>query len=346
MGDRQADGSGRLREALGDPRSTWRRASRLRRSSCSRSKGRRRSTGSTATHRRRRSIADGRVVCHFGAMGTACVDATTGDVLWKRQFEIDHIVGPGSSPVVHKGLVILTCDGGDKQFIVALDAKTGDTVWQVDRPPIRIEIPICGRRTARRWCSRPAGAIRWSIPGAQWFVAYDPTTGDEIWRVDHGERLLERAAAGLRRREGVSRHRVQQGPALGRARRRHRRRERNARRVAAQAADADDAVARDGRRSDLRDQRRRRGDVPRRGDRRTVVWRERVGGQFSASPLLGAGRVYFCSHEGRTTVVAAADKFEVLAENELDGQLMASPGGAEGDLILRTDTHLYRIAAE
>jgi outer membrane protein assembly factor BamB len=77
-----------------------------------------------------------------------------------------------------------------------------------------------------------------------------------------------------------------------------------------------------------------------------VVWRERVAGQYSASPLLGAGCVYFSNHDGRTTVVAATDEFKVVAENDLDGRLMASPAVAEGDLVLRTDTHLYRITAK
>jgi outer membrane protein assembly factor BamB len=55
--------------------------------------------------------------------------------------------------------------------------------------------------------------------------------------------------------------------------------------------------------------------------------------------------VYFCSHEGRTTVVAASDDLQVLAENQLDGKLMASPAVIDGDFVLRTDTHLYRIGA-
>jgi outer membrane protein assembly factor BamB len=73
------------------------------------------------------------------------------------------------------------------------------------------------------------------------------------------------------------------------------------------------------------------------------IWRERVPGKYSASPLAGAGRVYFLSQEGRTSVVADGPKFEVLAENDLDGMLMASPSAVQGDLVLRTDTHLYRV---
>jgi outer membrane protein assembly factor BamB len=77
-----------------------------------------------------------------------------------------------------------------------------------------------------------------------------------------------------------------------------------------------------------------------------TVWRKRLGGNYSASPLVGAGRVYFCSQEGRTTVLRDGPAFELLAENELDGMLMASPAAVDGDLLLRTDTHLYRIGGD
>ncbi len=290
-------------------------------------------------------IADGRVVCHFGAMGTACIDASTGDVLWRKRFEINHIVGPGSSPVVHNGLVILTCDGGDKQFIVALDLKTGDTVWQVDRPPIRIEDPDLRKAYCTPLVYEAGGRVQMVIPGAQWFIAYDPATGEEIWRIDHGsgysnvprpvfdgEKVyldtgFNKAQMWAVRVDGagdvtdthVAWRQTQQMPTMP------------------------SPVAGAGRLFVISD-----GGVASCLDAATgnPVWRERVGGQFSASPLLGSGRVYFCNHEGRTTVVTAGDMFEVLAENDLDGRLMASPAVADGDFILRTDTHLYRITQE
>ena len=125
-------------------------------------------------------IADGRVVCHFGAMGTACIDAKSGAVLWRRRFEIDHIVGPGSSPIIHKGRAILTCDGGDKQFIVAVDLKTGDDAWRVDRPPMREENPDLKKAYCTPLIYTAGGREQMVIPGAQWFIAYDPSTGEEI----------------------------------------------------------------------------------------------------------------------------------------------------------------------
>ena len=72
-------------------------------------------------------------------------------------------------------------------------------------------------------------------------------------------------------------------------------------------------------------------------------WRERLGGNHDASPVEIRGRIYFCNREGKTTIVAASDKFEVLAINQLKGNFKASPAIADGALFLRSDTHLYRI---
>jgi outer membrane protein assembly factor BamB len=73
------------------------------------------------------------------------------------------------------------------------------------------------------------------------------------------------------------------------------------------------------------------------------VWRERVAGNHSASPIHAAGRIYFFSEEGKATVIEAGRKFKVLAENKLDDGFMASPAVAGKALFLRTRTHLYRI---
>jgi hypothetical protein len=72
-------------------------------------------------------------------------------------------------------------------------------------------------------------------------------------------------------------------------------------------------------------------------------WRERLGGNHDASPVEVRGRIYFCNREGKITVIAASDKFEVLAVNQLDGTFKASPAVVDGALFLRSDTHLYRI---
>jgi outer membrane protein assembly factor BamB len=75
------------------------------------------------------------------------------------------------------------------------------------------------------------------------------------------------------------------------------------------------------------------------------IWRERVGGDFWASPIAGDGRIYFCSKQGKCVVIAADREFKVLAENQLGDGFVASPAVVENDLLLRTSTHLYRIGS-
>jgi outer membrane protein assembly factor BamB len=75
----------------------------------------------------------------------------------------------------------------------------------------------------------------------------------------------------------------------------------------------------------------------------TEYWRERIAGSYSAAPVYGAGRIYFCSEEGKTSVVAAAKEFKLLAENKLDDGFLASPAISGKALYLRTKTNLYRI---
>jgi outer membrane protein assembly factor BamB len=76
-----------------------------------------------------------------------------------------------------------------------------------------------------------------------------------------------------------------------------------------------------------------------------VVWGpERVPpGTYSASPVLADGRVYVTSEDGVTTVVAAGDRFEVLAENDLEGYTLSSPAISDGQIFIRTESHLYCI---
>ena len=83
------------------------------------------------------AIANGRVIIHFGNYGTWCLDAASGEPLWKKTFVVDHSVGPGSSPIIFNDKVILVCDGIDQQFVVAVNLETGEEAWRTNRPPMR-----------------------------------------------------------------------------------------------------------------------------------------------------------------------------------------------------------------
>ena len=73
------------------------------------------------------------------------------------------------------------------------------------------------------------------------------------------------------------------------------------------------------------------------------VWQQRIGGEFSASPVYADGKLWFFSEDGKTTVIKPGRAFERLAENQLADGFLASPAIAGKAFFLRTRTHLYRI---
>ena len=74
-----------------------------------------------------------------------------------------------------------------------------------------------------------------------------------------------------------------------------------------------------------------------------VHWQQRLMGTFSASPTLADGRIYFQNEDGDTTVIVPGKEFKKLAENRVDGQTYASLAISDGQILLRTGTHLYAI---
>ena len=68
------------------------------------------------------------------------------------------------------------------------------------------------------------------------------------------------------------------------------------------------------------------------------VWRQRIGGNYSASPLLADGRIYFFSEDGKATAIEPGQEIKVLGESELEDGFMASPAVTDGALFLRTKT--------
>src|SRR5262249_28121153 len=74
-----------------------------------------------------------------------------------------------------------------------------------------------------------------------------------------------------------------------------------------------------------------------------VLWRERIKGPFSASPVAGDGKVYLVNEEGTTTVLEAGDRPRVLAVNRLGDELLATPALSGGAIFLRSVRHLYCI---
>ncbi len=132
-------------------------------------------------------IEPGRVYVHFGSFGTACLDTSTRKTLWKRDdLPCRHYRGPSSSLVSFKNLVILTMDGADLQYHVALDKQTGQTVWKTDRSVAWNDADVPGQMAKdgdlRKAHSTPLVVTANGQPlllsaGAKAAYGYDPQTG-------------------------------------------------------------------------------------------------------------------------------------------------------------------------
>ena len=139
-------------------------------------------------------IEEGKVYVTFGAPGTACLDTETGRVLWERRdFECNHYRSAGSSPILYQNLLILHFDGSDQQYVAALDKRTGQTVWRVNRSIDFKDLGPDGKPQTegdlRKGFSTPHVALLDGQPtllslGAKAAYAYEPLTGKELWRVE------------------------------------------------------------------------------------------------------------------------------------------------------------------
>ena len=287
-------------------------------------------------------LAPNRIYCYFGDYGTFCVDTSTTEIVWNKRIPLDHGVGPGSSPLLYDDLLILTCDGMDSQFVVALDATTGEQIWRTDRPPIRAKNPDYRKSFCTPLRINVGGADQLVIPGAQWCVAYEPRSGKEIWRVDHGsgfslasrpvfDGLCVYICTGF----GSDQLWAIRPDGRGDVTETH-----IAWKAAKQIPHMASPLVFGQRIYTVSD-----AGIAQCLDTATgkQIWKKRVPGKYSASPLYADRRVYVCNQQGRTTVFSAGDTYRELAQNVLDGSLMASPVVADGDLLLRTDSHLYRI---
>lgn len=307
-------------------------------------------------------IEAGRMYVTFGSPGTACLDTETGNVLWERRdLECNHFRGAGSSPILHGDWLIVNYDGSDLQYVVALDKKTGRTVWKRDRSVDFQDLGPDGKpmlegdfRKAFGTChiAEIDGAPVLLSPGSRALYAYRPENGEELWRVE--ERTSYSSSA--RPLAGLGMVFFQSGFASGQL-------------LAIRPGNPGEWVdaregAEPGRRLEV--VWRIKKHVPKKPsalllneslfavddngnancwDARTgaVVWNQKLEGDYSASPIAAAGRIYFFSEQGRTSVIGAARTFEPLAVNELPGGFMASPAVAGNALYLRTRTHLYRV---
>ncbi len=287
-----------------------------------------------------------RLYVHFGTMGTACLAIADGKTLWaNRGLTVDHAVGAGGSPVLYRDQLLLTCDGIDAQYGVALDTRTGAVAWRQDRSATARLAKVSAE--SRKCFSTPLimtidGKDQAITSGAERLYAQDPLTGKELWFVDFtgysnatmpvsdGRMLILNTAFNTSQVWGI-----RLGGASGDATASH-----VAWKVKFPSLSQPSPILVDGRVHIVNDS----GillclDVATGKE----IYKERIGADFAASPVLADGRIYFFDARGKATVVQPGATFTVLATNTLDEGCMASPAVVDKALIVRTKTHLYRI---
>lgn len=287
-------------------------------------------------------LKDGRLYIHNGAFGTACLDTESGKVLWLNQdLWVMHENGPGSTPVLWNDLLIFHMDGSDQQFIVALDASTGAVRWQVDRSGELPEHVQLKKSYGTSVVMEVGGKDILFSPATNWLYGYNPQTGEELWKVNYetlGFSVVPKPVwdeerfyliTGFMRPQLLAFAYRTQGPPVIKWR--------YAKGVPTMPSPIlvgeEIYIVSDS------------GGVVTCLDARSgeEIWRERIHGNYSASPLVADGKLYFHSREGITTVIEAGREFKVLSRNQLDGKHMASAAVDGNRIILRTDKALYCI---
>jgi outer membrane protein assembly factor BamB len=293
----------------------------------------------------------GRVVVWHGSAGVICYNFD-GKEIWKKDLgEARHEWGYASSPILHRGKVILNFGPGVRTFLAGLDLKTGDILWKCDEPGGLAETD---KRMVGSW-STPIiikvdgkEQVLCSMPTR--VIACDPATGSVVWScMGLGTERTDMVfpAPVVSGEVGVAFSGWVNGPTIG-----------------FKLGGSGDVTASN--RLWLEKQQQRIGSSVVVDGRvytvqagpgtaqcmecRTgkVLWNERLdGGESWGSLVMAAGRLYVTSRRGVTTVFRPdPEKLEVLAMNDLGEASDATPAISDGQIFLRTNGHLYCIAED
>jgi len=293
---------------------------------------------------------------HFGTYGTARLDPQTGKTVWERRdINARHFRGPGSSPIIHGDMLILSFDGIDQQYVTALDKKSGATLWKTSRTTDYGDLDKDGKPTRegdmRKAYHTPsvfdlAGKQTLVSVGSRAAFGYAADTGKELWTIRHGgfnaairplvdKQVLilntgsERAhTLGLKIDDKMNGDITESHVLWDREKR--------------NASESCPVLV-----NGLLFQTTRGGIVtcmnPQTGK---DVWEDRFPGQHLPSPIAAGDRLYFSNDRGDTRVIRAADKFEILAENKLPDAMTSAPAVADGAIFIRTKKQLFKITAK
>lgn len=284
-------------------------------------------------------IYDGQsLYVHFGHQGTACVDLD-GQVLWTRDdLGFPPVHGNGGTPMVVGENLVFSRDGADISQILALDRKRGTTAWELER-----EVEASKRFS---FCTPllldQAGRKQMIFPGSNVVQSLDPDSGREIWRLEYdGYSVIPRpifesglvfVCTGYNRPSLLAidpsgsgnvtethlkwstKSNVPHTPSLI-----------GYQGTIAMVSDRGIATCLDAKTGE-------------------EIWKQRIGGNFSASPVLVGKRLYLLSEDGVCTVLNV-ENGEEIATNEIGERCLSSMAVIGNDWLLRSETALYRISS-
>jgi len=299
-------------------------------------------------------VTDGeRVIASFGSAGLFCYDMN-GKEIWRRDFgKQRHIWGNAASPVIWKNLCFLNVGPGERTSLVALDKKTGETVWQHDEAGGHYGEAKPGENQASVWIGswstplmiKEAGTDEMIMSWPKRVAAYEPGSGKELWTCSglnplvYTSPLLSDGVVVAMGGFGGSSLGVKTG-GHGDVTETHRlwQRPKNRQRIGS-------GVVHDGHVYMLTDP-----GIAECYDMKTGTMRyeERVKGPGAkadnwSSMVLAGDNLYAINQSGDAFVLRASPKFEVLATNSLPEMTRASIAPAHGNLFVRTYKHLWCI---
>lgn len=294
-------------------------------------------------------ITDGRQVYVVACDGQILATDMEGKVLWtNHDFDYYSQHGLAASPVLHDDLVVIPFDWSspgpnvkigweipwDKALILAVDKNTGKMRWKGSRGSSQIghATPQVARVDGQDQLVSSAGGV---VQG------FDLKTGERLWTVSSpGEGVVPSVVVG----DGMAftcsgfRHETILAIRLGGhgdVTETH-----VAWRVTDEVPHVPSMLYVSGRLYSITDA----GIVNCiEGDTGEVLWRQRLPGKYSASPVSADGKVYFLSEKGKATVVEEGPQYKMVAQNDLNETCCASPAISQGNLFLRTEKTLYCI---
>jgi outer membrane protein assembly factor BamB len=283
-------------------------------------------------------VTDGSLVyVYFGSRGLFAYDFD-GKLVWEKPLgPFPNEWGSGSSPVLYDDLLLLNIDSDGDDFLLAVDKRSGKTVWQaprtnaprawptpaVWRKPDGDEIVVSGSARASGYDAR-TGTERWRVNGLSSWVSPTPLVAHGLLYVasggSGGNVVLAIRPGG--RGDVTTTHVVW-------------RTERVAPYISSPVVAGDLLfTVRDGGIVACLDAKSGR-----------LIWQQRLAaaGSYYASPLAADGRIYVTNEDGVVTVLAAKPSFQVLAVNDLGERTLASPAVSDRTIFLRSDEHLWAI---